>query len=116
MDRISSPLEEINSFTERVSKKTGLSIKTFPVKNNLFGETVTVTGLISGRDIVSQLEGESLGEVLFIPDILLRDGDGSLIDDYTLDMIEEKLGVPVVPFENTPGAFLDALEFWVGNS
>lgn len=110
-----SPLTEITSFAEDVSKKTGLSIKTFPVKNCLFGETVTVTGLISGRDIVSQLSGKKLGEVLFIPDILLRDGAGSLIDDYTLDMIEEKLGVPVVPFGNTPGGFVDALEFWVGN-
>lgn len=110
-----SPLAEITSFTEDISKKTGITINTFPVKNNLFGETVTVTGLISGRDIVSQLSGKRLGEVLFIPDILLRDGAGSLIDDYTLDMIEEKLGVPVVTFGNAPGAFLDVLEFWVGN-
>jgi putative radical SAM enzyme (TIGR03279 family) len=107
-----SPLAEITSFAEELSKKTGISIKTFPVKNNLFGETVTVTGLISGRDIVSQLKGEDLGEVLFIPDILLRDGAGSLIDDYTLEMIEEKLGLPVVSFMNTPGGFLDALGLW----
>jgi putative radical SAM enzyme (TIGR03279 family) len=110
-----SPLAEITSFTEDVSKKTGISIKTFPVKNCLFGETVTVTGLISGQDIVSQLEGESLGEVLFIPDILLRDGEGSLIDDYTLDMIKDKLGLPVVSFESTPGGFLDALVLWEDN-
>jgi len=107
-----SPLAEISSFIEAVSKKTGAVIKNLPVKNRLFGETVTVTGLISGQDIVSQLKDESLGEVLFIPDILLRDGAGSLIDDYTLDMIEDKLGLPVVSFNSTPGGFLDELEEW----
>jgi len=104
-----SPLAEVSSFMEAVSEKTGAFIKTLPVKNRLFGETVTVTGLISGQDIVSQLKDERLGEVLFIPDILLRDGAGSLIDDYTLDMIEDRLGVPVVSFNSTPGGFLDVL-------
>ena len=110
-----SPLAEITSFVEDISKKTGLSIKTFPIKNHLFGETVTVTGLISGQDIVSQLEGKTLGEVLFIPDVLLRDGEACLIDDYTLDIVEEKLGLPVLSFRNTPGGFLDALTLWEDN-
>ncbi|MBE9537191.1 MAG: DUF512 domain-containing protein [Proteobacteria bacterium] len=111
-----SPLAEISRFMEAVSERTGAVIKVFPVKNRLFGDTVTVTGLISGQDIVSQLKGESLGEVLFIPDILLRDGASSLIDDYNLDMIKDKLGVPVVSFNSTPGGFLDALALWGENN
>ena len=45
--------------------------------NRFFGETITVSGLITGRDLIEQLKGKALGERLLIPDSMLRAGNGS---------------------------------------
>ena len=60
--------------------------------NCFFGETITVSGLITGRDLIEQLKGRALGERLLIPDSMLRAGERIFLDDVT---VEEALGVPV---------------------
>ena len=104
-----SPLKYINKFTDRLSQELGMSIRLFPINNELLGETVTVTGLMSGGDIVRQLKGKALGEKLFIPNIAMRDGKGMLIDDLTLDDIKKTLGVEVHAFDSTPSGFVEAV-------
>jgi NifB/MoaA-like Fe-S oxidoreductase len=59
----------------------------------LFGETVTVTGLIAGKDVIDQLAGKDLGDVLFVPSVALR--DGAFLDDVTLADVKKALGVEV---------------------
>ena len=65
------------------------------VVNHFFGESITVTGLITGQDIVSQLSGKDLGEVLLLPCNMLRSGENVLLDDMTTADIEKALQVPV---------------------
>ena len=65
------------------------------VVNHFFGESITVTGLITGQDIVSQLSGKDLGEVLLLPCNMLRSGENVLLDDMTTGDIEKALQVPV---------------------
>lgn len=72
-----------------------LKINVIKINNDFFGESVTVAGLLTGRDILAQLKGEGLGDELIIPDSALRDGEDVFLDDMTVAELSEKLGVPV---------------------
>ncbi len=74
-----------------------LKINVIEIKNVFFGESVTVAGLLTGQDILAQLEEISLGDELIIPDSALRDGEEVFLDDMTVTQLSEKLGVPVMP-------------------
>ena len=66
-----------------------------PIVNRFFGETITVSGLVTGGDLMDQLRGLDLGERLLIPSSMLRAGEQVFLDDVTLAQVEETLGVPV---------------------
>ena len=57
--------------------------------NRFFGETITVSGLITGRDLIEQLKGKALGERLLIPDSMLRAGERIFLDDVTVEQVED---------------------------
>ena len=69
----------------------------YPILNRFFGETITVSGLITGTDLLEQLKDKELGERLLIPDNMLRAGERVFLDDVTVEQLEEALGVTVVP-------------------
>ncbi len=76
------------------------SIKVLPVKNEFFGEMITVTGLLTGQDIVKACReytdsGESLGERLLLPENVLRSGTDMMLDDMTVGELEDALQVRV---------------------
>ena len=71
----------------------------YAIENVFFGSGVTVAGLITGQDLLRQLQGKALGERVLISANMLRDGGDVFLDDLTLSEVAEKLGVPVVPVE-----------------
>ena len=82
----------------------------YPIANRFFGETITVSGLITGGDLIDQLRGRELGERLLLPDNMLRAGERVFLDDVTVEQVEQALGVPVVPVEADSGfALVDAV-------
>lgn len=86
----------------------------YPIKNEFFGGKITVTGLITGQDIVSQLKDKDLGDELIIPDVCLRHGTNVFLDDMTVSDIEEKLKVKVRICGSGGADFVDAvLDFLV---
>ena len=64
------------------------------IANNFFGESITVTGLITGGDIIEQLKGKDLGERLLLPINMLRSGERVFLDDVTVEDVENALQVP----------------------
>lgn len=74
-------------------KMPGLRFDVHFIENRFFGESVTVTGLVTGSDILAQLSGKDLGDVLLVPETMLR--DGLFLDDVSVGEISEKLGVAV---------------------
>ena len=70
----------------------GLIIRVYPVTNRLFGESITVSGLITGADILAAVEGKPLGEELIIPPNCLRSEGDMFLDNMTVDQLSEKLG------------------------
>ncbi len=95
----------VTGFLDSLSEKTGCNLKAFAVTNRLFGETVTVTGLISCKDIIEQFKPEDNVDVLLIPDVMLKEDEGCFIDDRTLGDLNKVLDIPVVSFESSPTEF-----------
>lgn len=92
----------------------GLTIRVFAIRNDFFGETITVTGLITGQDLIAQLKeaqerGAALGEALLISAVMLRSGEQVFLDDVTIPQVEEALGLRVVVVESSGQDFVDAV-------
>ena len=81
----------------------------YAVRNDFFGETVDVAGLVTGGDLIAQLKGKPLGKRLFIPGCMLRHGENVFLDDVTLEDASAALGVPIIPLSNDAQTLIDAL-------
>ncbi len=90
-------------------KFPNLTVNVYPIKNFFFGESVTVTGLLTGRDIAVQMEDKDKGSELFITDVMLRGADGKFLDDFSVEDLENWLNIKVIPVENTGRAFAYAI-------
>ena len=91
-----------------------LTVHVYFIRNDFFGETITVSGLITGQDLIRQLKerqdaGEDLGEVLQIPSNMLRVGEQVFLDDLTVQDVERELGMKVVAVESGGREFIDAI-------
>ena len=104
-----SPFRYLADFLDRLSEVTGVSVAPVAVKNRLFGGAVTVTGLVSGKDIIAALQGVELGDLVLVPDVMIKEGEGMFLDDLTLEQLESELGKRVVVVESTPFGIYDAL-------
>ena len=85
-------------YATRVKKtRPQMQTKVYKIINHFFGESITVAGLLTGKDILEQLSGEDLGEVLYIPQNALRAGEETFLCGMTVSELSEKLGISVVP-------------------
>ncbi len=83
--------------------------RAYTVLNDFFGRSITVTGLITGRDLINQLKGKDLGERLLISQNMLRRDEMDFLDDVTLEEASAALGVPIYPVEQDGFALWDAM-------
>ncbi|MCL2227801.1 MAG: DUF512 domain-containing protein [Oscillospiraceae bacterium] len=67
----------------------------YSIKNDFFGHSVTVSGLVTGRDLIGQLKGRKLGSRLLIPQNMLRHKEDVFLDDVTVADVSNALGVTV---------------------
>ncbi len=106
-----SPYSYLSGFLCGLAEKTGVTFRVVPVKNTLFGDSVTVTGLVPGKAIldVASSGGFSGAELVLIPDVMLKEGEGVFIDDVTLEDLRTALGVAVEVCEATPSGLYDTV-------
>lgn len=96
---------EVKSVMDKIIEKNPkITIDVRPIINNFFGETITVSGLITGRDIIEQLKGKIDTKYLIMPDNMFRRGyePGSsdvpiMLDDTVIEDIEKALNIKVIP-------------------
>ena len=81
-------------------KCVNLKYTVYKIKNNFFGENITVAGLITGTDLYEQLKGEKLGDMLFLPSSALRSEGDMFLDSMTPAELEGRLGVKITFIEN----------------
>ena len=90
--------ETIVNLVEKIQKIWyNIKCDVYAIRNDFYGENVTVSGLLTGGDIIAQLKGKPLGEVLLIPRNALRHEGDRFLDDVTLQDMEKALGVRVLP-------------------
>jgi len=99
----------IKSLASKISDRCGVNVTVYPVKNRLFGERVTVAGLIAGQDIIDELKGKDLGCRVLIPASMLRAEGDLFLDDLMVEDIEKSLSVPVVPVPVNGRELLEAV-------
>lgn len=93
-------------FTE---KYPSVTIHVYEIRNDFFGEMITVSGLLTGQDLMNQLKGKKLGQRLLLPQNVLRSGEDVFLDDYHLCDLENALQVPVYIVKSSGYDFLEAL-------
>lgn len=81
----------------------------YRIRNDFFGDTITVTGLITAQDLIAQLRGKDLGEELLISSAMLRRNSDVFLDDLTVPDVERELGVPLRSSDSDGYELLDAI-------
>jgi len=99
----------LKAFSDRLVA-AGYDVSPVQIENDLFGRTVTVAGLLSGRDIIEQLRPHSSGcERLIIPDVVLRESEYDFLDGLTLEEVANVLKLETLVVESSPYGLLDGV-------
>lgn len=97
----------IRAMVEKLNKKyPNVKVNIYPIINNFFGHNITVSGLLTGKDIMEQLQDKELGDKLLLPCNVLRSGEETLLDDITITDIEKTLQVNVAVVKSTGQDFI----------
>ena len=100
----------ISEMSEKIMRNCPkMQIKVYKIVNNFYGESITVSGLLTGKDIYEQLKAEPLGEELFVPASAIRQGDCDFLCGMKLSELEEKLGVKTTPISADGYEFLHSI-------
>ena len=86
-----------------------LDLQVVAIRNDFFGERITVSGLLTGQDLIAQLKDLSLGEKLLLPQNILRSGENYFLDDITVPELEETLQVKVDIVKSSGQDFVDSI-------
>jgi len=101
---------ELQDFSRNLADRCGIELRVHVVENRFFGGHVSVAGLLTGADLLEQLALESLGKVLLVPDVMLREGEDVFLDDVRVDDVARELGVEVEVVPASPWGIMDMLE------
>lgn len=101
----------LKKFVDRLAEKENIRVDVLQVENHFFGPTVTVAGLLTGRDIIKTLHDNADSyKVLLVPDVALKEDEDIFLDNVSLTDVEEVTGLAAVRTESTPQGLLDAIE------
>ena len=91
-----------------MQKFPDIFVRVIPIRNDFFGEQITVAGLLTGQDLIAQLKGVDLGEKLLLSSHLLRSGEEVFLDDVTLTELKNALQVQVDIVKSSGQDFVEA--------
>lgn len=100
----------ICGLVEKAQKKWhNIKCNVYKIRNDFFGETITVTGLITGQDLIAQLKNKPLGDTLLLSSSMIRKDGGLFLDDYTISDVEKALDIKIRIVENDGFELFDAI-------
>ena len=97
---------------KKAEEKYGMEINVQKIINNFFGETITVSGLVTGQDIANQLKNTDLGDYLLLPNSMISDytnhteNKNKFLDDMTVEELEETLNTKIILANGNGGQLL----------
>ena len=95
--------------SELEKKYPGRKVHLYPIRNDFFGEMITVAGLITGQDLVAQLKDKPLGERLLLPACMFKSGEEIFLDDLTKTDAEDSLQIPINIVKSSGYDFVEAI-------
>jgi putative radical SAM enzyme (TIGR03279 family) len=93
---------------KQLNQVSGLTVNLVAIASQYWGQQMTVTGLLTGQDLLDELPGRDLGDRVLIPSVMLKHDEDKFLDDVTLSQLAEKLQIPFIPVSGIPN-FLDQL-------
>ncbi len=99
----------LKDFANKLKSVEGLTLDLFKVENKFFGPEVTVTGLLTGKDIVKTILGKTRADCLLVPNVVLRNGSDVFLDNVTLKDLSESLGMDVKVINPTPEGLIKGI-------
>ena len=81
----------------QLNRVAGLTVNLAALRSEYWGQEITVTGLLTGQDLINGLQGRDLGDAVLLPSLMLKHGDTVFLDDLTVKDVAEKLQVSVLP-------------------
>ena len=100
----------LKKMIEKLKEKfPNVTVHLYPIRNDFFGEKITVAGLITGQDLIAQLKGQKLGERLLLPCNMLRSGEEVFLDDVTLSELKDSLQIQVDIVKSSGWDFIEAI-------
>ena len=100
----------IRRMADRVEEQfPGRKIHVYCIRNDFFGERITVSGLVTGQDIIAQLKGKELGSRLLLPCNMLKADEDVFLDDITVKEVSDALQVPVDIVKSSGQDLIDAM-------
>lgn len=113
--------EYMNKKARAIERRVkNLKINVIAVENEYFGEMITVTGLVTGRDILKTInklkeEKKDIGEYIILPRVMLKDDEDIFLDDTRIEKLQEDINLPIVVTDGSAKVFIDATIFDVEN-
>ena len=96
---------------EKLNYVEGLTVEMVAMNSDYWGQNITVTGLLTGEDLLRNLEDRDLGDGVLLPSVMLKAGDSLFLDDLRVDDVAEKLGVKIRPVSGVEGLIEGCLEW-----
>ena len=87
----------------------GRKVHVYPIRNDFFGEKITVAGLITGQDLIAQLKDKPLGDRLILPSVMFKSGEEVFLDDITKTQAEDALQIPINIVKSSGYDLVDAI-------
>ncbi len=102
-----SAYDMLSRLSERIMNEfPGIQVNCYSICNDFFGEQITVSGLITGGDLIAQLRDKELGDVLLLPENMLKCNEDVFLDDVTVSEVEKALQVKTDIVKSSGQAFL----------
>ena len=76
---------------QRLNQVGGLTVRMVALNSQYWGQTITVTGLLTGQDIFQSLQGQDLGDGILLPSLMLKHGDTRFLDDMRVEELADRL-------------------------
>ncbi len=86
---------------QQLNAVEGLEVNLAALRSNYWGQEITVTGLLTGQDLLEGLKGKDLGDAIVLPSLMLKQGDTRFLDDMTIEELAHQLGTRILPVNGT---------------
>jgi len=102
--------QAFQGIVQRLNQIEGLTIALVALNSDYWGQKISVTGLLTGQDLLQGLQGRNLGDRVLIPTVMLKHGDTCFLDDMTLAELSQHLQIELLPVTGVEGLMQGCLQ------